>query len=226
MSWRELQAGAPELAREGWARFSRTKVALLGTIREDGSPRISPVEPFLLSGHLVVGVMPSPKLDDLRRDSRCVLHSSVSDIDGSEGEFKLHGRAVVSQDPALLNADGTWWAWREPDRTPVAQHRSRCVGARADDARLGDDAAAASLGKHEERDCCFRVARLVEREEVLARAHFRRVATDQAPEPADGSCGDLRAGSLAQRNDVRCELIEHPRRGARPKDRASREQAR
>ena len=119
MSWRDLEAGAPELAREGWARVSRTKVALLGTIREDGSPRISPVEPFLLGGQLVVGVMPSPKLDDLRRDPRCVLHSSVSDIDGSEGEFKLHGRAVASQDPALLNAAGTWWAGREPDRVGV-----------------------------------------------------------------------------------------------------------
>jgi hypothetical protein len=66
-----------------------------------------------------VGVMPSPKLDDLRRDPRCVLHSSVSDIDGSEGEFKVHGRAVASHDPALVNADGTWWAGREPDRVGV-----------------------------------------------------------------------------------------------------------
>jgi len=119
MSWRDLDAGAPELAREGWARFARTKVALLGTIREDGSPRISPVEPFLLGGQLVVGVMSSPKLDDLRRDPRCVLHSSVSDIDGSEGEFKVHGRAFSTDDPALINADGTWWAGREPDRVGV-----------------------------------------------------------------------------------------------------------
>lgn len=119
MSWRDLEAGAPELAREGWARFSRTKVALLGTIREDGSPRISPVEPFLLGGQLVMGVMPSPKLDDLRRDPRCVLHSSVSDIDGSEGEFKIHGSAGATADPALLNAEGTWWVGREPDRVGV-----------------------------------------------------------------------------------------------------------
>ena len=119
MSWRDLEAGAPELAREGWARFSRTKVALLGTIREDGSPRISPVEPYLIEGELVVGVMPSPKLDDLHRDPRCVLHSSISHIDGSEGEFEIHGRAVGSQDPVLLNADGTWWAGREPDRAGV-----------------------------------------------------------------------------------------------------------
>jgi hypothetical protein len=40
--------------------------------------------------------------------------------------------------------------------------------ARARDAGLGDDAAAASLGTHEERDCCFRVARLVRREATMA----------------------------------------------------------
>jgi len=119
VSWRDLEAGAPDLAREGWARFARTKVALLGTIRQDGSPRISPIEPYIIAGELVVGVMPSPKLDDLRRDPRCVLHSSVSDIDGSEGEFKVHARAMRTDDPALLNADGTWWAGREPDRVGV-----------------------------------------------------------------------------------------------------------
>ena len=119
MSWRELEAGAPDLAREGWARFERTRVALLGTIREDGSPRISPVQPYLIEGELVVGVMRSPKLDDLRRDSRCVLHSSVSDLDGSEGEFKVHGRAVSTDAPAILAAQGTWWAGRQPDRVGV-----------------------------------------------------------------------------------------------------------
>jgi hypothetical protein len=119
VSWRDLEAGAPDLAGEGWARFERTRVALLGTVREDGSPRISPVEPFLRRGELVIGVMRSPKLDDLRHDPRCVLHSSVSDIDGSEGEFKVHGRAMPTDDPALLNADGTWWAGRDPELVGV-----------------------------------------------------------------------------------------------------------
>ena len=114
MSLRDLEAGAPDLAREGWARFDRTRVAMLGTLREDGSPRISPVEPYLINGELVIGVMPSPKLEDLRRDSRCVLHSSVSEINGSEGEFKVHGRAVSTDAPAILDAESVWWAGREP----------------------------------------------------------------------------------------------------------------
>jgi hypothetical protein len=115
VSWRDLEAGAPDLAREGWARFERTKVAMLGTIREDGSPRISPVQPYLIQDELVVGVMPSPKLADLRREPRCVLHSSVSDLDGSEGEFKVHGRAQSTSETTFLEAGGTWWAGRSPD---------------------------------------------------------------------------------------------------------------
>jgi Pyridoxamine 5'-phosphate oxidase len=116
VSWRDLEAGAPDLAREGWARFERTKVALLGTIRPDGSPRISPVEPYLIEGELVVGVMPSTKLDDLRRDPRCALHSSVSNLDGSEGEFKVQGRAVSTEEPAIVDAEGAWWAGRPRHR--------------------------------------------------------------------------------------------------------------
>jgi hypothetical protein len=116
VSWRDLEAAAPDLAREGWARFERTKVAMLGTIRDDGSPRISPVQPYLIAGELVVGVMPSPKHDDLRRDPRCVLHSSVSDLDGSEGEFKIHGRVVSTEVRAILDAEGTWWFGRPRDR--------------------------------------------------------------------------------------------------------------
>jgi len=119
VSWRDLETAAPDLAREGWARFERTKVALLGTIRSDGSPRISPVEPYLIEGELVVGVMPSPKLDDLRRDPRCVLHSSVSNLEGSEGEFKVHGRAVSTEEPAIIDAEGAWWAGRPRDRFEV-----------------------------------------------------------------------------------------------------------
>jgi hypothetical protein len=112
MSWRELEAGAPALAANGRGAFDRTHVALLGTIRADGTPRISPVEPYFLGGELVFGAMTSPKLEDLRRDSRCVLHSSVSDVNGTDGEFKLYGRGTATDDPAITAADRAWWASR------------------------------------------------------------------------------------------------------------------
>jgi hypothetical protein len=41
----------------------------------------------------------SLKALDLLRDPRCTVHSAVSDREGAEGEFKLHGRAVDIQGP-------------------------------------------------------------------------------------------------------------------------------
>jgi hypothetical protein len=119
MSWAALEAGAPDMAREGWARFERTHVALLGTTRADGSPRISPVEPFIIEGRLVFGVMPSPKWDDLKRDNRLVLHSSVSDINGTEGEFKVYGRGVPTDEPAVTGHADAWWFAHQRDRYEV-----------------------------------------------------------------------------------------------------------
>ena len=102
MIWREFEEAAPEVARLGEERFKRTGVALVGTLRKDGSPRIDPVEPYLVQGHLLLGMLSqSQKALDLLRDSRCVLHSAISDPNGSEGEFKLHGRAVNVQDADL-----------------------------------------------------------------------------------------------------------------------------
>lgn len=119
MSWRALAAEAPDLAAAGRERFERANVALLGTIRRDGSPRISPVEPYFLADELVFGVMRSPKWDDLRRDPHCVLHSAVTDVNGSEGEFKVYGRAQTVSDEAILGAASAWWLGRPRDGVGV-----------------------------------------------------------------------------------------------------------
>jgi pyridoxamine 5'-phosphate oxidase-like protein len=111
--WREFEVAAPELAQLGRERFERTRVALLATLRNDGSPRISPIGPYLVLGHLLLGVMRSKKTHDLLRDARCALHSSISDLNGSEGEFKLYGRAVEIHDPAIRDGDyDAWWRGR------------------------------------------------------------------------------------------------------------------
>jgi hypothetical protein len=55
------------------------RVALLGTLRPDGSPRVSPVEPYFAGGELVLGVMAwSGKARDLRRDPRGVRAGLVA----------------------------------------------------------------------------------------------------------------------------------------------------
>jgi hypothetical protein len=117
VNWGEFETAAPELARLGRERFEATHVALLGTIRKDGSPRISPVEPYFVRDHLLLGVLGgSHKAGDLQRDPRCAVHSSVADVNGSEGEFKIDGRAVPVTDTVLLQADDRAW-WNAVDAT-------------------------------------------------------------------------------------------------------------
>jgi len=111
MNWHDFELNAPELARLGRERFEATHVALVGTLRRDGSPRISPVEPYLVLGQLLIGALTSShKARDLLRDPRCTLHSSVTDVNGSEGEFKVHGHASLVTDESVLQGDyQAWW---------------------------------------------------------------------------------------------------------------------
>ena len=99
-TWQQFAESAPEFAALGEAQFARTGLALVGTLRRDGWPRISPVEPFIAHGQLYLGMIwRSVKALDLLRDPRCVVHSTVSNRDGTEGEFKLYGLAVEVTDP-------------------------------------------------------------------------------------------------------------------------------
>src|SRR5215472_2129836 len=117
--WRELTQGAPELARLGLARLHAAGLVMLGTLRRDGSPRISPVEPCITDGRLLVGAMTwSGKAADLRRDPRYVLHSVVSGPDSREGELKLYGLAVPA-DPGLGSAAKAWWSAYPPGTAVV-----------------------------------------------------------------------------------------------------------
>ena len=99
VTWGQFSEMESELAKIGEGQFGRTGLALVGTLRRDGWPRISPVEPFIVDGQLYLGMMwRSRKALDLLRDPRCVVHSTVSDRLGSEGEFKVYGRAVEVSD--------------------------------------------------------------------------------------------------------------------------------
>jgi hypothetical protein len=109
VTWARLEAEAPELARLGRERLA-TGLAVLGTLRRDGSPRVSPIGVFFLGGELVIGVMAhSGKARDLRRDPRVALQSVVTAPDEGEPELKLYGRVSPS------DADGGWWKGGRPD---------------------------------------------------------------------------------------------------------------
>jgi hypothetical protein len=94
VTFAEMETQAPELGRHARDRFEATGLCLVGTLRSDGWPRISPVEPLIFEGQLYLGMMPgSTKSRDLVRDPRCLVHSTIADKDGTEGEVKLYGRA-------------------------------------------------------------------------------------------------------------------------------------
>ena len=118
--WRDLEQGAPGIARLGTARLAATRVAMLGTLRSDGSPRISPIEPHIAGGHVLVGAMTwSKKAHDLLRDPRYVLHSVVSGPDDGEGELKLHGSAVNATLSLRAAAADAWWSGQPPEQAAV-----------------------------------------------------------------------------------------------------------
>ena len=103
MNWRAFEAASPELAAVASRLLGEPRVVLVGTVRRDGTPRISPVEPFWLGGELYLGMMPgSMKALDLLRDPRCLVHNAVTDHAGREGE--LSGRAVVVDDAEAIEA--------------------------------------------------------------------------------------------------------------------------
>jgi len=103
--WDEFVQACPELAGLGEERLRRQELCMLGTLRKNGFPRISPCEPEFAAGHLLLGMMwQSPKARDLLRDPRCVVHSCTTNRMGSEGDFKLYGHAEDVQDGELRAA--------------------------------------------------------------------------------------------------------------------------
>jgi hypothetical protein len=97
MRWSDLEDRQPGLAEAGRERLLTPGVVLVATIRRDGTPRLSPVEPFVLDGELWLSMMPtSTKARDLDRDPRVLVHSVITSRDGGEGEYKVRG-AVRSE---------------------------------------------------------------------------------------------------------------------------------
>lgn len=99
MKWSDLMERQPRLAETGRAKLLDRGVVLVATVRRDGTPRISPVEPFVLDGDLWLSMMRgSTKARDLLRDPRILVHSVITSRDGGEGEFKVRGIARPEAD--------------------------------------------------------------------------------------------------------------------------------
>jgi len=102
MHWSQMAEGQPGLAALAQERLIGPGVVLVVTIRRDGTPRLSPVEPFVLDGDLWLSMMwQSTKARDLLRDPRILVHSVITGRDGAEGEVKLRGIARDEPDLAV-----------------------------------------------------------------------------------------------------------------------------
>ena len=55
MNWDEFQEEAPELAAFGRERLEHSGLVLVGTLRQNGWPRISAVEPLITGGRSTWG---------------------------------------------------------------------------------------------------------------------------------------------------------------------------
>ncbi len=123
-SWSDFRAAAPELAQAVQDRFEAHGLALLATLRRDGSPRISGIEPVFAEGELWLGMMPdSRKAQDLERDPRLALHNATVDKEVKEGDAKLSGQGRPVTD------DGEWQRYLaalggQGGRSPRASSRS------------------------------------------------------------------------------------------------------
>ncbi len=92
-TWSQFTEEAPRIAAVFTRRHQATgNLCMLGTLRSDGFPRISPIEPRIFEGMLVIAGMPNTtKFKDLARDPRFCLHTATVDTQVSDGDAKLFG---------------------------------------------------------------------------------------------------------------------------------------
>lgn len=101
--WDEFEKVAPRIAAVFIRRHAATgNLCMLGTLRPDGFPRISPMEPRFFEGQLWIGGMPgTAKFEDLARDCRFTLHTATIDAHVADGDAKVWGTAEDVLDAAL-----------------------------------------------------------------------------------------------------------------------------
>jgi hypothetical protein len=101
--WEDFVAEAPTIAEVFVRRHQATGLlCMLATIRSDGFPRISPMEPRIFEGQLtLVGMPDTMKFRDLKRDPRFCLHTATVDSNVGEGDVKLWGTVTNLRDRSL-----------------------------------------------------------------------------------------------------------------------------
>lgn len=105
--WAQLQHAHPDFAARVQQRFEAYKHHVLGTLRSDGSPRLTGLEADIRDGELWLGMMPnSRKAFDLRRDPRFSLHANPgtgSEAEMAYGDVRVSGRALEVTDAETMD---------------------------------------------------------------------------------------------------------------------------
>jgi hypothetical protein len=101
--WEDFSVSAPSIAAVFIRRHAATgNLCFLGTLRPDGFPRVSPMEPRFFEGDLWIGGMPGTvKFNDLVYAPRFTLHTATVDSHVAEGDAKVWGTVEDVHDDAL-----------------------------------------------------------------------------------------------------------------------------
>ncbi|TSB13360.1 pyridoxamine 5'-phosphate oxidase family protein, partial [Streptomyces benahoarensis] len=104
VGWAVAEAREPEFVREARERFGRYPHHVLGTLRADGSPRLTGLEADFRFGELWLGMLTgSRKGADLHADPRFALHANPGPgTDLSDGDVRVSGRAVEVADEEVI----------------------------------------------------------------------------------------------------------------------------
>jgi hypothetical protein len=102
-TWEEFTAAAPRITEIFHRRHTAAgSLCMLATLRADGFPRISPMEPRFFEGTLwLVGMPDTAKFRDLVRDPRFSLHTATVDTQVTDGDAKVWGTVEDVHDAAL-----------------------------------------------------------------------------------------------------------------------------
>jgi hypothetical protein len=104
MRWIDFEAKNEDLSALVRAKLIEPGLVMVATIRSDGSPRVSPVNPHVWDGDLCLSLASmTRKAADVRRDPRILVHNAVTRWDGADGELKVRATARAETDASALD---------------------------------------------------------------------------------------------------------------------------